>query len=125
MKGRVKDRIPALAEKADLDIISWHCTWTGPDVEGVDITLELGKHEPLDLDEIEKHHEDHCMKMENYIRVIAGTFVLASLGLSRLHSEYWLFFTAFVGANLLQSGLTRWCLMENILAKVGVAKPAG
>ena len=46
---------------------------------------------------------------------MAGTFVLASLALSQLHSPYWLFFTAFVGANLFQSALTRWCLMEDML----------
>ena len=37
-------------------------------------------------------------------------------------SEWWLAFTAFVGLNLLQSGLTRWCLMETLLRKLG-AKP--
>jgi hypothetical protein len=36
------------------------------------------------------------------------------------HSPWWLAFTAFVGANLLQSGLSRWCLMESILRKLGV-----
>jgi hypothetical protein len=35
-------------------------------------------------------------------------------------SSYWLWFTAFVGANLLQSGPTRWCLMERILRGVGL-----
>jgi hypothetical protein len=35
-------------------------------------------------------------------------------------SSLWLCFTAFVGLNLLQSGLTRWCLMENILRRLGV-----
>ena len=62
------------------------------------------------------------MKMEHYIRAIAGVFVLASLALSHFHSQYWLWFTAFVGLNLLQSAFTRWCLMEDILAKLGVAK---
>lgn len=62
------------------------------------------------------------MKMEQYIRAIAGTFILVSLALSQLHSPYWLFFTAFVGLNLLQSAFTKWCLMEDILAKLGVAK---
>ena len=62
------------------------------------------------------------MKMEQYIRAIAGTFVLISLGLGYLHSPYWHLFTAFVGINLLQSAFTKWCLMENILAKFGVQK---
>ena len=61
------------------------------------------------------------MGMEQYIRAIAGAFILISLGLAYLHSPYWLLFTAFVGLNLLQSAFTRWCLMENILEKVGVA----
>ncbi len=61
-------------------------------------------------------------------RVVAGTFILLSLLLGvpespLFMSKYWLWFTAFVGANLLQSGLTRWCLMESIMRKVGL--PAG
>ncbi|OGV64107.1 MAG: sulfurtransferase [Lentisphaerae bacterium RIFOXYB12_FULL_65_16] len=62
------------------------------------------------------------MKMEQYIRAIAGTFILVSLALAHFHSRYWLFLTAFVGLNLLQSAFTRWCLMEDILDKAGVAK---
>lgn len=62
------------------------------------------------------------MKMEQWIRAIAGTFILLSLALAQVHSRYWLLFTAFVGANLLQSAFTKWCLMENILTKLGVAK---
>jgi hypothetical protein len=58
--------------------------------------------------------------MERYIRLIAGLFVLLSLLLARFHSPYWLLFTAFVGLNLFQSAITRWCLMEDILAKLGV-----
>jgi len=59
------------------------------------------------------------------VRVIAGTFILLSLALGVpgspiFHSTNWLWFTAFVGANLLQSGLTRWCLMESILRKLGL-----
>lgn len=64
------------------------------------------------------------MCMERIIRIIAWSFILASLLLSQVHSHYWLLFTAFVGANLLQSALTRWCLMEDILAKVGVPRCA-
>lgn len=60
------------------------------------------------------------MKMEQYIRAIAGTFILISLLLGYFHSHYWYWFTAFVGANLLQSAFTRWCLMEKILARLGV-----
>lgn len=62
------------------------------------------------------------MKMEDMIRVIAGSFVLISLALAHFVNPNWLWFTAFVGANLLQSGITKWCLMEKILAKCGVRK---
>lgn len=62
------------------------------------------------------------MKMEQYIRAIAGTFVLLSLCLGYLHSTYWHLFTAFVGLNLLQSAFTKWCLMEDILVKLGIPK---
>ena len=62
------------------------------------------------------------MGMEQYIRATAGTFVLASLALGYFVSPYWYLFTAFVGLNLLQSAFTRWCLMEDILAKLGIAK---
>jgi len=60
------------------------------------------------------------MSMERWIRLIAGTFILTSLALAVFVNLSWLWFTAFVGANLMQSSLTRWCLMEKILAKLGV-----
>ena len=60
------------------------------------------------------------MTLERYIRLIAGTFVLASLALGTWVSPYWYLLTAFVGLNLFQSALTKWCLMEDILRKLGV-----
>ncbi|HEX9750957.1 MAG TPA: DUF2892 domain-containing protein [candidate division Zixibacteria bacterium] len=57
------------------------------------------------------------MSLERVIRAIAGTFVLASLALGWFVSPYFFLFTAFVGANLLQSAFTKWCLMEDILRK--------
>lgn len=54
------------------------------------------------------------------IRAIAGTFIIISLLLALYVNENWLWFTAFVGANLLQSSITKWCLMEDILTKLGV-----
>jgi len=60
------------------------------------------------------------MCMERWVRLAAGSFVLISLALAQVHSVYWLLFTAFVGLNLLQSSLTRWCLLEDILRKLGV-----
>jgi hypothetical protein len=62
------------------------------------------------------------MTLERYIRLIAGTFVLASLALGTWVSPYWYLFTAFVGINLFQSALTKWCLMEDILRKLGVRR---
>lgn len=54
------------------------------------------------------------------IRAIAGSFILISILFSIYVNPNWLWFTAFVGANLLQSSITKWCLMEDILAKLGV-----
>lgn len=48
------------------------------------------------------------MKMEQWIRAIAGTFILTSVVLGWFCSKYWLLFTAFVGLNLLQSAFTKW-----------------
>jgi hypothetical protein len=69
------------------------------------------------------------MNTNRMIRLIAGAFVMASLALGApgsplFASEYWLWFTAFVGANLFQSGFTGWCLMETFLRKLGVPQPA-
>jgi len=58
--------------------------------------------------------------MHYAIRAIAGSFVLISLALGYWVSPYWYLFTAFVGLNLLQSSITKWCLMEKILARLGI-----
>jgi hypothetical protein len=58
------------------------------------------------------------MSIENMIRAFAGSFVLASLALAHYHSPNWLWFTAFVGANLLQSSFTKFCPLEMILRKL-------
>ncbi len=66
------------------------------------------------------------MTIPRAIRIIAGSFILLSLYLAWryngvvLTEPTWLWFTAFVGANLLQSGITKWCLMETILKKLGM-----
>ena len=65
------------------------------------------------------------MNINRTVRTIAGFFVLLSLALGVpaspiFHSSYWLWFTVFMGANLFQSGLTGWCLMDKILKKAGV-----
>jgi hypothetical protein len=58
------------------------------------------------------------MTIGNQVRAFAGTFILLSLILSQLHSQYWLLFTAFVGANLLQSSMTGFCPLEIFLKKI-------
>jgi len=66
------------------------------------------------------------MTIQRAVRIIAGSFILLSLYLSSLYNGVvlteptWLWFTAFVGVNLLQSGITQWCLMEKILSKLGL-----
>jgi hypothetical protein len=69
--------------------------------------------------------KEFIMTTWQIVRVVAGTFILLSLALGipgspLFVSQWWLAFTAFVGVNLLQSGLTRWCLMETLLRKLGV-----
>ena len=62
-------------------------------------------------------------------RLVAGTLILLSLafgipGSPVFLSSWWLAFTAFIGVNLLQSALTKWCLMENIMRKLGASPGA-
>ncbi len=70
------------------------------------------------------------MTTERLVRIFAGTFVLASLALGVEASPLYvnanfLWFTAFVGANLFQSGFTRFCPLEMILRRLGVRPAAG
>jgi hypothetical protein len=65
------------------------------------------------------------MTIDNWVRMIAGSFILISLAFGvpaspLFHSSHWLWFTAFVGANLLQYGITGFCPLVNILKKLGV-----
>ena len=66
------------------------------------------------------------MKSWQIVRLVAGIFILLSLALGIpgspiFMSQWWLAFTAFVGANLLQSALTGWCLMESIVRRFGAS----
>jgi hypothetical protein len=54
------------------------------------------------------------------VHAVAGTFIILSILMSIYVNQNWLWFTAFVGANLLQSSFTKWCLMSDILGKLGV-----
>jgi len=60
------------------------------------------------------------MTVERYLRMIAGTVVLASLALGHYVNPNWYYFTAFVGLNLFQSAFTNWCPMMAILRKLGI-----
>ncbi len=70
------------------------------------------------------------MSSDRLIRIFAGSFILLSLALAHVYAQVdmgrlsWLWFTAFVGGNLLQSGFTRFCPLEIILCRLG-AKKAG
>jgi hypothetical protein len=72
----------------------------------------------LNLQQIEKG--GNTMKLERYLRLIAGAFVLISVALGYWVSPYWFLFTAFVGLNLFQSAFTNWCPMMTFLRKAGV-----
>ena len=71
------------------------------------------------------------MTVNQYIRIFAGAFILASLGLAHANGQAdlsqmsWLWFTAFVGANLFQSGFTKFCPLDSILKKLGVPESTG
>lgn len=60
------------------------------------------------------------MTVNDYLRLIAGLFVVASVALGHWLSPYFYLFAAFVGLNLLQSGFTKWCPMVSILRALGV-----
>ncbi|MFT6795282.1 MAG: hypothetical protein ACJART_000414 [Maribacter sp.] len=63
--------------------------------------------------------------LNTYFRVIVGTMVLISVVLSVYISINWLWFTVFIGVNLIQSAFTKWCLLETILLKLGVKTNGG
>ena len=64
------------------------------------------------------------MTLERWIRLIAGSFVIVSLGLAYVWSPYCLLFTLFVGLNLSQSAVTGFCPMESVLRHLGVGARA-
>lgn len=59
------------------------------------------------------------MNIDRLVFAFAGLFILISLALSQLHSVYWLWFTAFVGANMLQAAFTGFCPLAKILSAFG------
>lgn len=62
--------------------------------------------------------------IDQWVFRLAGVFVLVSLALSQVHSIHWLWFTAFVGANMLQASFTGFCPLATILGKLGVRSGA-
>lgn len=62
------------------------------------------------------------MSIDRIVMMFAGAMILISLALSQLHHQYWLFFTAFVGANLFQASFTGFCPLAKILKALG-SKP--
>lgn len=60
------------------------------------------------------------MNLDRLIFTAAGSIILLSVSLSVFHSPYWLFFTAFVGANLLQASFTGFCPLAVLLKKAGI-----
>lgn len=65
------------------------------------------------------------MKMENAIRILAGTMVLTSVALSHWVDTRWMWLAVFVGVNLIQSALTGFCPAEKVLGKLGVGGKEG
>ena len=71
------------------------------------------------------------MTVNQFVRIIAGFFIMTSLVLAHVMAQVdmtkasWLWFTAFVGANLFQSGFTRFCPLDMILKKLGVPETRG
>lgn len=70
------------------------------------------------------------MNTERVVRIIAGAFVLITLGLGAeaspiFHNPNWLWLTAFVGLNLFQSGFTTFCPLDKILKKLGIESHSG
>ena len=59
------------------------------------------------------------MSVDRLVFTIAGVFILISVALTQYHDPNWMWFTVFVGANLMQAGVTRWCPLAKILKKIG------
>jgi hypothetical protein len=60
--------------------------------------------------------------LNKYFRAIVGTFIILSVVLTIYVNQNWMWFTVFIGANMLQSAFTKWCLLEIILQKLGIKK---
>lgn len=63
--------------------------------------------------------------LNTYFRIIVGFMVLLSVVLTTYVNPNWMWFTVFIGVNLIQSAFTKWCLLETILVKLGIKKEEG
>ena len=70
-----------------------------------------------------RHSKPSRTSVDQMVFRIAGLLVLVSLLLSQLHSVYWLWLTAFVGANMFQASFTGFCPLAKILERLGI--PSG
>jgi hypothetical protein len=92
---------------------------------GGELTGSKAVHRVVSMIGKNERNQDITMKMHMLIRRIAGGFILGSLALAHFHSPHWLWFTAFVGFNLIQSSFTNFCPLEILLKKAGVADSCG
>jgi len=60
------------------------------------------------------------MSIKDILRLVPGIFILFSVPMGMYVSKWWFVLTIFVGLNLLQSAFTKWCLLEDILRKMGI-----
>ncbi len=60
------------------------------------------------------------MSLDRAVMAFAGLMILASLALSQLHSPNWLWFTAFIGANMLQASFTGFCPAAILFKRLGI-----
>lgn len=67
-----------------------------------------------------RDYKENIMTVNDVFRLIVGVMILVSLLLTQYHSPNWVWFTAFIGFNLLQSAFSKWCLMMIVLKKIGL-----
>lgn len=69
---------------------------------------------------IDRNKLEYIMNIDRLVFALAGSFILLSLLLSQIHSPYWLFFSAFIGINMLQAAFTGFCPLAKILKAMGI-----
>ncbi len=69
---------------------------------------------------IDRNKLEYIMNIDRLVFALAGSFILLSVLLSQIHSSYWLFFSAFIGINMLQAAFTGFCPLAKILKAMGI-----